>query len=449
MRPISPTMKAAFRDDSVRKFYGLQFLYDEDVPEDQRIEDITNEDITQESLHLVEPLCSEDQLKFGKCESSSIEFEMLNYYESMNGMLFDLYLVLEGCEEEEPFMVGRYAIDGETVSNDKKTTQITAYDNMYFLRDLDVTDWYYNEISFPMTIGQIRNSLFNYLGANQESINLINDNITIPSGPLDGENVITFAMIMEPICEVNGVFGHFGRDAIFHYVSLDVVDDEETYPSEDTYPSKNLYPKSIRGKYYNYPKDLCHSDMWWENYKCKPIDKVQARDKTGAAICEYSISGRESGTNIYVIQENWVLYELDVSTIQTLISRFAEKVKNITYTPCEIDVKMDLSMEVGDGITFTTTTNQLITTYILRREMNGIHSAVDSFESLGYEEYVNSSPNTDGAISELQDQITDLANQVSDIGQQYSNIRIISTRSLPSSPEKNVLYLIQGTVYVN
>lgn len=449
MIQISPLMKKAFRDDSVRKFYGFQFLYDDDVPEDQRIPDLTNEDITQESLHLTESLCSEDQLKYGKCEASSIEFEMLNYYESLHGMLFDLYLVLEGCEEENPFCVGRYAIDGETVSNDKKTSQITAYDNMYFLRDLDITYWYYNEISFPMTIGQIRNSLFEYLGAQHESISLINDDITIPVGPLDGEQVITFAMIMEPICEVNGVFGHFGRDAIFKYVSLDVINDNELYPSSNTYPKNNLYPKSITNKPYNYPKNLCHSDMWWENYRCKPIDKVQARDKTGAVISEYSISGRESGSNVYVIQENWVIYELDVTTIQLLISRFAEKIKDNSYTPCEIDVKMDLSMEVGDGITFTTTTNQLVSTYILRREMNGIHSAVDSFESLGNETYINASPNTDGAISELQDQITDLANQVSDIGQQYSNIRIISTRSLPSSPEKNVLYLIQGTVYVN
>lgn len=448
MIDVSAAVKAAFRNDSVRKYYGIQFLYDEEVPEEERIDDLTNDDLSEESMHITESLCSEDQLKFGKCEASTVEFEMLNYYESLNGMMFDLYLILEGCEEE-PLAIGRYAIDGETVSNDRKTTQITAYDNMYYLRDLDITDWYYNEISFPMTLGQIRNSLFEYLGANQESIELINDDISIPTGPLDGEQVITFAMIMEPICEVNGVFGHFGRDAYFHYVSLDIVDDIETYPSESTYPSKNLYPKSIKGRYYNYPKSLCHSDMWWENYMCQPIDKVQARDKTGGAVAEYTISGREDGTNIYVIQDNWVFYEVDVNTIQTIISRFAEKVKYISYTPCEIDVKMDLSMEVGDGITFTTTTGQLITTYILHRDMNGIHSAVDSFESLGYEEYLNSSPNTDGAISNLQDQITDLANQVSDIGSQYSNIRVISTRALPASPEKNVIYLIQGTVYVN
>lgn len=448
MIDVSSRIKAAFRNDSMMKYYTIHFLYDDDVKDEDKIPDITNDDMTAESIKLVETLCSEDQLRYGRCESSSLDFEMLNYYESLNGMTFDLYLQL-GDYDDEIFTVGRYRIEGESVSNDKKTTQITAYDNMYFARDLDITDWYYNEISFPMTIKQIRDNLMSYLGITQEDTTLICDDITIPAGPLDGENVITFAMIMEPICEVCGVFGHFGRDAKFHYISLDPIDSEQTYPSEETYPGSDLFPKSIKSKYYNYPKDLCHSDMWWENYTCQMIDRVQARDKDGAAVAEYAISGREEGNNIYVIQGNWILYELELSDIQTVIQRFAEKVKMNSYVPCEIDVKMDLSMEVGDGITFTTTTNQLIPTYILQRTMSGIHSAVDSFESLGYEIFVNGSPNTDGAISNLQDQINELSDRVTDIGNQYSNIRVISTDVLPASPEKNVIYLIQGTVYVS
>lgn len=448
MIDVSARIKAAFRDDSVLKHYFIDFIPPVDVEDEDYYETITNDSISSESMQITETLCSEEQLHYGRCESCYVEFEMLNLYESLNGAVFDLYLQL-GEYDDEIFTVGRYKVDSETVSNDRKTSQISAYDVMYDLRDLDLTAYYYEDFVFPMTLKQIRDKVFETIGQVQEEITLVNDDVTIPEDPLSGQSMITFSMIMEPICEVNGVFGHIGRDGIFKYVSLDSIDDEETYPGKDTYPSKDLYPKSIRSSYYNYPKSLCKCDMWWENYKCKMIDRVQARNKNGAAVAEYAVDGRESGTNIYVIQDNWVIFALDEATIQTVIRNFAEKIKLVTYTPVDIETKMDLSMEVGDGISFITTDNQRVSTYILQRTMSGIHSAFDSIESLGYEEFINSSPNVDGRIDELQDQLNDLSNQVSDIGSQYSNIRIISTNALPASPEKNVLYLIQGTVYVN
>lgn len=448
MIDVSSRIKAAFRNDSMFKHYFIDFLPPAGTEDEEYYETLTNDDLTAESMQITETLCSEEQLHYGRCESCYVDFEMLNLYESLNGAVFDLYLQL-GDYDDEILWIGRYIVDGETVSNDKKTSQITAYDAMYLLRDLDLTAIYYEEFNFPMTLKQIRDKVFEEVGQDQEEIDLINDDIVIPEDPFAGSNAITFAMIMEPICEVNGVFGHIGRDAKFHYVSLDAVDSEETYPSSDTFPSKNTFPKSVRSKYYNYPKSLCKSDMWWENYRCQEVDRVQARNKDGTVLAEYAIEGRESGTNIYVIQDNWVMYEVDISSVQTMIKRFAEKIRKVAYTPVEIETKMDLSMEVGDGISFITTDNQRISTYILQRTMNGIHSAFDSIISEGPEEFVNSTPNTDGSISELQDQLNELSDRVDDIGSSYSNIRIISTNALPASPEKNVLYLIQGTVYVS
>lgn len=441
MIPVSTRIKAAFRNDSMLKHYKLQFVNEE-------AKDIYNDSITEESMEIIENLCSEEQLHYGRCEACSCEFEMLNLYESLNGCVFDLYLQL-GDYDDEIFTVGRYIIEGETVSNDKKVTGITAYDIMYYLRDLDVTYWYYNELSFPMTLKQIRDSLFEYIGQAQETIELINDDIIMQNGPLDGENYVTFATIMESICEVDGVFGHIGRDGEFKYVSLISQEVEETYPGEDTYPSSETFPSSIRSTSYDYGQHLVKYDMWWENYKCKMIDRVQLRNKTGAAVVEYALPGKEEGTNIYVIQNNWCVWEASAADLQKMAKRFAEKVQKVTYTPVEIETKMDLSMEVGDNISFITTDNQRIFTYMLTRDMKGVHSAFDKIVSTGYEEFINSSPNTDGSIVDMQDNISDLDDRVSQIEAGDGNIRILSVEELPSAPEKNVLYLIQGKVYVS
>ena len=48
---------------------------------------------------------------------------------------------------------------------------------------------------------------------------------------------------------------------------------------------------------------------------------------------------------------------------------------------------------------------------------------------------------------ELADEIDDLNDRVSDI-EEDGGITIISVRTLPEAPKKNVLYLVQGDVWV-
>ena len=436
---VPARIKAAFQSDSMNKTYILSFI---DGPT------INNVKLASDSIVLTESLCSEEQLHYGCCESAMIELDTEYIAESFTGKIFDLYLIL-GDYEDDPFIVGRYIVNTEEVSTDRYLKSITAYDVMYVLNGLDVTYWYYNEISFPITYKDLRDSLLSYVGQEQVELELVNDAIEISEDFLNGDYNVTFEKVMKAICEWNAVFGHINREGKFTYISLDAADNEELYPSKTTFPSKTTYPASIRSKNYFIPQTLTKSEMSWENYMCKTVDTVQVRNRSGAVVLEYHIAEKETYTNVYVIQENAITDGMNAANMQTALQNFAEKIKKVTYKPCDVTMKMDLSFEVGDPVTFTSTDGTRIPTYIFKRTMEGIVSAFDEIEATGYEEWINDSPSNDGAVQDLIENVADLNDRVTDLESGDGQIQIISTDKLPTAPKKNVLYLIQGTVYVN
>lgn len=71
MLDIPEEVKALFRRDSIKKNFRIHF------PNGER-EDITNENILSESVQFTESLCSQENLKFGLCEASVLEFETID-----------------------------------------------------------------------------------------------------------------------------------------------------------------------------------------------------------------------------------------------------------------------------------------------------------------------------------------------------------------------------------
>ena len=442
---VSSKIKKAFQNDSMPKYWFVSFP-NIDI-EMSGFNLLTDTELVEDSIKITENLNTEEQLHFGKCEGNIFEFEMQYSSYSLTGEIIDVYLIL-GDYTDEPFTVGRYIITDEKISNDRLTKSITAYDILAVLNDMDVTYWYYTEISYPITIKEMRDSLFEYVGQEQLEMELCNDNIVLSKDPLENEIDITFNKVMSAICEWNAAFGGIDREGKFKYYSLTATDNEETYPSKGLYPSAETFPKSIKGKNYFVDPHLIKDDIQWENYYCKPIDIIQVRNSSGAPVLDYTIPNASGNTNIYVIQSNFITDAMDTNALLSATENFARQVYKISYTPCTANVKMDLSYEVGDPITLTTTNGTRINTFILKRTATGGISAFDEIEAIGNEEYENEIVSGDDSYDEIYEELDDLNDRVSDI-ETDGGITIESVRSLPEAPKKNVLYLIQGTVYVN
>lgn len=107
--------------------------------DDVQFEPIKNDDIVAESFSLNESLCSQENLKFGLCESSYITFSMVGRDDKIRGCEIAPRQIIGG--DEVP--LGTYTVESVRKNTKAKCVQkdITAYDALYKLNQV-VEDWY-------------------------------------------------------------------------------------------------------------------------------------------------------------------------------------------------------------------------------------------------------------------------------------------------------------------
>ena len=106
------------------------------------IPDIKNEDLIQESFSLTESLCSQDNLKFGLCESAHCEFEVVGRGDKFIGKTIRPYINIAGEPKQNRIPLGKFKISEVKKNNTQDIIKksITAYDNMSILEQ-NVGDW--------------------------------------------------------------------------------------------------------------------------------------------------------------------------------------------------------------------------------------------------------------------------------------------------------------------
>ena len=395
--------------------------------------DITNKELHQEIFELTENLCSENELTFGSCEASMIKFTVSNTFLPMKDKWLTVTIAIKGEKDrDEAFQIGRYKVYSDELSADRTCRDITAYDAMYDIINSDVIDWY-NSV-FPLvqkgtvqigkegntnikntyqtvTMRQFRKSFIEHFGLEESEIDvLINDDmviektIEVESGEeensgTESKNVIkesslSGAAVIQAICEINGCFGHIGRDGKFHYIYLE-QDIQGLYPSNELFPdhapdylfqskTHHLYPQNPKST--NIGKSF-YITANYEGYHVKGIDKLQIRKEEndiGSVVGE--------GKNCYVIENNFLVYGKNAAELERICTNIYNKIKNIIYRPFSADCKGNPCLEIGDAIRISTKYD-LIETYILERTLKGIQSLRDTFNAKG-EEYRSENVNS-------------------------------------------------------
>lgn len=356
---------------------------------------IENPQICSEEMSLEESLFSDDILRFGACESSCFKIRVVNngsfkgqtveveqYITDTSGRIITSdgdYLVDDegdyisfssSSEFGLSIPYGTYKVYSDEPSNDRMWRDLTCYDAMYDIIKADVKDWY-NGLTFPMTIKQLRDSFFTYLGITQETQTLVNDTLSV-GGNFTVDGSLSGKKVIEAICELNFVFGHITRDGKFEYIDV-TNSDSLTY---------EWYIDEL-GKYEDYTTEL--------------ITGVVARAENGDA-------GTSVGTNInpYYITDNPLVYGLEgTPELTTALNNLLTKVATFTYRPFEVETYGNPVMPIGTNITINTkkydTENGYqpfaINSIVVRRNLRGIQALVDSLETPGeqeQEENVNS-----------------------------------------------------------
>lgn len=361
--------------------YGGQFLKDSVdkqlsiVTDDGQIH-ITNSELHQEQFELTESLCSESELTFGSCEAGMVKFTVSNIFSGLKDKWITIQMVLAG-NTANPFKIGRYKVYSDTSEADRTKRDIVAYDALYDVINADVAEWYNTllpEKDGTTTMKAFRDSFFKHFGIEQADIQLANDDMKVEKTVEPEE--LSGATVLNCICEINGCFGHIGRDGRFHYIYLE-QEIQGLYPRNDLYPADDLYPREPKSTRIS--KSLYISAQY-EDFLVKTIDKLQIRkeeDDIGVIV--------GSGTNAYVIQDNFLVYGKGSEELTGIANNIYGRIRGIIYRPFSADCKGNPCIEVGDAVRLPTR-YEIIESYVLKRTLKGIQALRDNYEATG-EEY--------------------------------------------------------------
>ena len=344
---------------------------------------ITNEDLYSEEFELGESLCSESELRFGCCEAGVLKFKVANIFQPLKDKYLTVTETING-NTDAPFEFGRYKVYSDKPTADRRYREITAYDAMYDIINAEVSDWY--NVLLPdktsaVTMKQFRTSFISHFGLEQEEIDLVNDSMvvekTIEPSELSGKDVIT------AICEINGCFGHIGRNGKFKYVFLPKYI-QGLWPANDLYPADNLYPRNPNTERIG---SFLYINCEYEDYVTQNITKIQIRQKEndiGAIV--------GTGNNCYIVEDNFLVYGKSAEDLEDIAGNMFSIISDVSYRPFSAECKGNPCLEVVDAVRLATR-YEIVESYVLKRTLKGIQALRDNYEAAG-EEYRSTQVNS-------------------------------------------------------
>ena len=373
---------------------------------------------TSSDFSLSESLCSDSKLSFGKCESACLKIKIANTVKSLKGQTLQVTETLAN-KDDTPFKIGTYIVDEDTLTSDKKYRNITAYDRLYSISSINVSDWYsklfpskqvpliryenvtkewtytgidgkeiteYYEELEPITYYQteyesitlkaFRDSFFKHIGLTQQSTTLINDNMKV-SKSVDNID-LTAKDVLEAICEINGVFGKMSRDDVFIYIEL-------KSPSRGLFLSKTLYPN--KSLFPTKPENVDTRRLQMGEYKTLQVGDTNFEQITKLQIRQSEddigyITGDDTGVS-YIIQGNFLTYSSGTDELKTIANNVLSKISKVIFNPINITLRGNPCVETGDTIRIIDTNNKVYMSYVLQRTLTGIQMLMDSIISEG------------------------------------------------------------------
>lgn len=378
---------------------------------------ITNSELFSQSIEIKESLCSDSELRFGSCETSSLKFKIANVVQPLIGKWVTVSVVVDH-HEEEPLLIGRYKVDSDKLTSDRMHREIIAYDAMYDIIHADVAAWYNSmfpkaenqEKEKPVPLKEFRENFIRHFGLEEvvPEGGLVNDDmevektIAIIASETSGSDTSQVSIIGETlsgldvitsICEINGCFGHIGRDGKFHYIYLQ-QGIQGLYPSDNLYPSNTLFPRESKGKRIG---GGTYIDIQWENYDVKGISKLQIRQEENDIGLIYG-----TGDNCYIIQGNFLVFGKSSKELKVIAEKIYGRIYGITYTPLiSCEASGNPCLEVGDAVRMSTK-YRIVETYILDRTLKGVQALRDIYKANGTEEYSSKVNSVHSSILQIQ-----------------------------------------------
>ena len=390
---------------------------------------IDNSGIISESMTLEESLCSDENPRFGSCESSCFKIRIVNNGDGLVNQWFTatmkIYYPKDGelliqdgnnlkLEDDgdikmsylvsDTITLGKFKVFSSRPSNDRQWRDLVCYDIMHDILEVDMTDWYrtlYVTPPVPMhyPLDALRASFFNYLNdaldwnVYQKPTDLVNDDVVIYGGFIT-DGVLLAKDFLFALCEMNGVFGHITADGLFEYIQL-----------TNTTPGMQLKLKHYvdgTGSYEDYTTEAITG-----------ICSKTADDDVGVSV--------GTADNVYQIQDNLLFYGIpDDEDYEDMLDNLLSVISVPTYDPLTVQTYGNPMLPLGEQIRFDTR-DATLHTYVFRKVMTGIQDLRDTITATG-EKYqptdVNSfqtqTARTRGITHKIVNEVNELSSEIYD-----------------------------------
>lgn len=319
---------------------------------------MTGSNVTGDGFEITESICSGNNIDFSSVEVPEIKFTLIN----LDGDIADMAgkqfaLTAEANGSEMPF--GTWIVKEASVTNDGRY-DITAQGLMCKF-NRDVTDWWTNKVTVPITLRDLLISLCDEIGVDYNLPDTFcNSTMSITQKGVTGSGeAISGAEMLGYIQEASGQF--FTMPRLTGNGTVLVPADIYSTTVAETYSGT-----------------LHTGDVDISDYQTEKIDKVQIKASDNDV---GGIAG--DGTNAYIVQANPLFYIFGATELATYAANLLAQIKDIQYTPVSAAVKGLPYVEPGDLIKITTPDGHSATTFVLERTISGAQDFTDAIKANG------------------------------------------------------------------
>lgn len=374
MLNVSESCKAVYFNDYINKSIYVEF------PEMNTT--YSDDNIIKESLELRESILSKESIEFIGCIPSFMQISIYNIPESIQGMRINAYVIDDDTEERINLFSGY--VDSATKDGYSGAKKIQAYDELYRLSDIDITNWY-NE-HYETNIYELLSELLIYTGVPIKRSYLANGLFKAYCGTKSKVKSLSALDLLKQICQINGGFGKINRDGQFQVMYIGEITRPAPYPSSIQFPRSNLYPARYTTSERVYLPDTeieSYRNVNYEDFEVEPITKVILRDSDGSVEHTYG-----NGSNKYIVQSNIFAFNQSEADLQSMARNIYLKIAGISYKPFT-GINNGLPfLECGDTVVYSDIELGSTATYdikfiVFNRTLKGIQAMKDTYSAKG------------------------------------------------------------------
>lgn len=466
---VSDKVKQQYQATSIHKNLSLYF------PELELT--VCNPQIYEESMYLRESILEKKSIEFVGCIASIFMINVNGLQQDIKGKKISVSISTDDTMDE-PIVLFNGIVDSAVRQSNRRIKKITAYDELYTKGNIEVAAWY-KSLTFPITMKDLRDSLFAYIGLEQEEKALPNDDATIKK-QYDPKTLRSLDVI-KAVCQINGAFGIVNREGKFEYRILANIERRGAYPGPLLFPGPNTFPgvgASSGGSSLTQTDFAFYRNADYEEYEVQPVDKVtirQSEDEDGVTYGD--------GENNYIIQNNMFTYKLDNNALKKVAENVYSSVRGFSYYPhsldnnglpfleCGLDVVNYMVIDYEKTFEEDNASGEIIykqlTFPVLNRNLTGIQNLKDNYEAKGEKYQTEFITDLQTQIDTLkkkqpsggvtQPEMEDYAYSKDEIDGMFDSFEggggggtnIVSVKVLPENPDFNTVYLIEGEVIIN